>query len=139
MSLFYSNDVFHPQGHWPKNKQIDKLDPPGNASLNGIITSHETTTNALQQTFERMAYKSGPKVQAFTIGWQVVLETGNLDAYEMYSDTFTGPFPLSEQKGSLAYKVQLPDGWKIHKLCHKILLRPYTEDQYPSRQLLIRK
>ena len=36
-----------------------------------------------------------------------------------------GPFKILEQRGELAYKLEISDQWKIHPVFHVSLLEPY--------------
>lgn len=65
-------------------------------------------------------------------------DTRNLGGDGKYSIKFTGPFPVVDKVGTRAYKIQLPDRWKIQNVFHDMLLRAYSEDQDPARQELIK-
>jgi len=43
---------------------------------------------------------------------------------------FVGPFEVTKVVNSVAYKVKLPDKYKIHDVFHVSLLKPYLESQY---------
>ena len=40
-----------------------------------------------------------------------------------------GPFKILAQVGSLAYKVEIPDQWKIHLVFHTTMLTEYKETE----------
>ena len=41
---------------------------------------------------------------------------------------YDGPFPIIKRVGKVAYKVELPQGIKIHPVFHVSMLKPYRED-----------
>ena len=40
-----------------------------------------------------------------------------------------GPFEIEEVLGLVTYQLKLPETWKIHKVFHTTLLRPYKENE----------
>ena len=48
-----------------------------------------------------------------------------------------GPFKIEEVLGPVTYQLKLPESWKIHKVFHATLLRPYKENEvYEVEQVL---
>jgi len=45
-----------------------------------------------------------------------------------------GPFKILEQRGKLAYKLEISDRWKIHPVFHVSLLEPYRTSTRPARE-----
>ncbi|MCO5582477.1 hypothetical protein L7F22_036373 [Adiantum nelumboides] len=41
---------------------------------------------------------------------------------------YYGPFQVCDKINDVAYKLKLPESWKIHNAFHVILLRPYVGD-----------
>ena len=39
------------------------------------------------------------------------------------------PFEIEEVLGPVTYQLKLPESWKIHKVFHATLLRPYEENE----------
>ena len=40
-----------------------------------------------------------------------------------------GPFEIKDVLGPVTYQLKLPESWKIHKVFHATLLRPYKENE----------
>src|SRR5277367_6768563 len=47
-----------------------------------------------------------------------------------------GPFEIEEVLGPLTYQLKLPESWKIHKVFHATLLRPYVENEIHGENYL---
>src|SRR5713226_3188669 len=70
--------------------------------------------------------------KGFQVGDQVWLEGTNLRiAYptKKIVPRREGPFKIIEKVSRLAYKLQLPEQWKIHDTFHVHYLSPYTETE----------
>jgi hypothetical protein len=72
----------------------------------------------------------------FEVGANVLLRTTNLKL-RTAGDTSTttkllpkwvGPFEITQKVGEVAYKLDLPDSWRIHPVFHVSLLKPYLTD-----------
>ena len=40
-----------------------------------------------------------------------------------------GPFKIEEVLGPVTYQLKLPESWRIHKVFHATLLRPYRKNE----------
>ena len=44
------------------------------------------------------------------------------------SAKFVGPFLVVKEINKVAFKLKLPNNWKVHPVCHCSLLRPFIGD-----------
>jgi len=73
----------------------------------------------------------------FKVGDMVMLNAKNIPtkrpskklAPKLYS-----PFKILEQRGELAYKLEISDRWKIYPVFHVSLLEPYRTPTRPARE-----
>ena len=47
---------------------------------------------------------------------------------------FVGPFSVVRQVGPVAYELELPSSWKIHKVFHTSLLRPFRTSKWSTTE-----
>ena len=73
----------------------------------------------------------------FAVGDLVLLSTANLRVKFVLAKLqrkFVGPFTVLEKIGSLAYRLQLPNTWKIHNVFHVLSLRPWNQSLFSATQ-----
>lgn len=71
------------------------------------------------------------KPQHYEIGDKVMLSTKNLMAAQpkkKLSYKYTGPFSVADVIEAQAYRLQLPDHWRIHSVFHISLLESYYQN-----------
>jgi hypothetical protein len=114
-------------GYTPR---LHPMDPP--PSLNQHVEDRKQT--ALErhaqaiEAINRTAHQMPPP--QFKVGQEVWLEAKNLQLFYQtpkLAPKRHGPFHISKQVSPVAYQLQLPDAWKIHKVFHASLLTPYRE------------
>ena len=57
--------------------------------------------------------------------------TATRSQYSKLAKRFYGPFRIVQRVGPVAYKLELPESSRIHKLFHCSLLKPYTPSTTP--------
>src|ERR1700730_6376426 len=96
-----------------------------------MIKSHrEAALEALQQAQTRM--EKGTNYKPFHKGEKVRLEGTHLRLpYETMklAPRQYGPFKVAAKISDAAYRLELPDTWKIHDVFHASLLTPYKETE----------
>ena len=100
------------------------------AYRNDALAAHEL---ARHNMMERITSRFKP----FKIKDKVWLEARNLRTSgrpEKFKPKREGPFTITEVLSPLAYRLKLPERWKIHPVFHASLLTPYrsTEAHGPS-------
>ena len=82
----------------------------------------------MYKKFANAKRAKGPKVK--TDGW-VMLNAKNLKfkhGIKKLSPKFVGPFLVVKEINKVAFKLKLPNNWKVHPVFHRSLLRPFIGD-----------
>jgi hypothetical protein len=105
--------------------------------LQQITKNWASTQEALKCTQEKMIKET--KYAQFKVSEQVWLEGTHLKLpYETMkiASQHYGPFIIMEKISDIAYRLKLPEKWKIHNIFHMSLLTPYTETEKHSLNFL---
>jgi hypothetical protein len=100
---------------------------------------HDATRN-MELARDRQAHYANVHRRdlVFKEGEEVLLSTQNLKTPKgitpKLSSRYTGPFKIIEVVSPTAYKLQLPDTWKIHPVFHISLLKQYNSKDTSSSQ-----
>jgi RNase H-like domain found in reverse transcriptase/Integrase zinc binding domain/Chromo (CHRromatin Organisation MOdifier) domain len=128
-SPFFLNYGRHPRTPLTVDKPSSNV-PNTNTFMDELTKAHELAQLSLEQTADSMKLyadrkcKNFPKLRAGQMVYldMKILNTGQpskkLDVQR------TGPFPVLDQIGFVAYKLKLPLSWKIHPVFHVSLLQP---------------
>jgi hypothetical protein len=98
--------------------------------LQAIKNHREAAQKALQQAQARLIKET--KYKPFEEGEKVWLEGTHLRLpYETMklAPRRYGPFKVAAKISDVAYKLELPETWKIHNVFHASLLTPYKETE----------
>ena len=129
MTPFFANYSYHPQTELLKEPEAQN--PGANLYAHWMQMIHQQARQSLGKTREAMGryYNRKAKQQPdFKVGDLVMLNAKNIQtkhpskklAPKLYSH-----FKILEQRGKLAYKLEISDRWKIHPVFHVSLLEPY--------------
>ena len=131
-------------GYEPNIGAVPSLPPTTTASVADIIEHRELHLQSLKEHLaraqNRMKLVADSKRQdyQFSVGDKVLLKlqpyTQSTIAnrpYPKLAYKYFGPYTMLERVGSVAYRLQLPEGSLIHPVFHISQLKPYTEDYTP--------
>jgi hypothetical protein len=132
-SPFFLNYGFHPRTptslHIPRDSKVP-------AAAEFALFMQDCLSKAklcLQSAQDRIKaqYDKNKRDVSFEIGEEVMLSSKNLklSGCAKYIPRFVGPFKVSAKVGSLAYRLDLPQGWHIHDVFHASLLKKYIRRQ----------
>ncbi len=98
--------------------------------LEKIKESRTATLEALHKVQERQEGNTTPHFKEYQPGDKVWLEGTNLKRIEgipKLSPRQYRPFEVATKISHIAYRINLPEAWKIHNIFHTSLLTPYKE------------
>ena len=128
---FYLNYGFYPCTPADLTRDSDSILIEGvNQFVDRMKRNFSTATKFLHRAQDRMKGQADQKrrEQRFSSGDQVLLSTEHLNMknapIRKLKKRFVGPFFVVCQVGPVAYKLDLPEQWKIHNIFHASLLRP---------------
>jgi len=85
----------------------------------------------------RYYYRKAKQQPDFKVGDLVMLNAKNIrmkGPSKKLAPKFYSPFKILEQRGELAYMLEISDRWKIHLVFHVSLLEPYRTSTRPARE-----
>ena len=98
--------------------------------IKNLITSRDEALAAHELAWSRMAERIKSSFVPFKKGQMVWLDTHiKTNYYKKMAPKREGPFEIEEVLGPVTYQLKLPESWKIHKVFHATLLRPYKENE----------
>ena len=104
--------------------------PTGNQLAEERIKLMEQYRREAIDALQRAAGRIPEPSKIFTKGSQVWLEATHLKLPYQVSKLNPkryGPFPIAEVISPIAYRLLLPNNWRIHDVFHALLLTPYRE------------
>src|SRR5271170_7205419 len=136
-SQFYANYGFHPK--FTINLRSPSLSVPAAKALAETLRSHhddliESIKSAQNQ--QARYYDAKHKRVEFSVGDKVWLSSANISTQRLSKKLDwkrLGPFTITEQISTQAYRLQLLASMKIHSMFHVSLLKPYHPFTIPDR------
>jgi len=129
MTPFFANYGYHPQTEWLKKGEARS--PGANLYTHWMQTIHQQARQSLEKTRQAMGryYNRKAKQQSHCkIRDMVMLNAKNIRSKipsKKLAPKLYGPFTILEQRGELAYKLELSERWNIHPIFHVSLLELY--------------
>ena len=138
MTLFFANYGYHPKTEWLKESEAHHA----GADMYGhwMKMIHQKARESLDKTSEAMGryYNQHARQEPdFKVRDLVMVNAKNIRTKRpspKLAPRLYGPFKMLEQRGNLAYKLQISDRWKIHTVFHVSLLEPYRTSIRPARE-----
>jgi hypothetical protein len=138
VSPFFANKGYHP------TLQVSADPRPTNPSFdmaNSLSTLHTYLQEQIKITQDQTKAKVNPHrtpSPLYKVGDKVWLSAAHIKTArptKKLDDKFLGPFPISQQISSHAYKLELPHSMHlIHPVFHVNLLEPFHPNTIPHRQ-----
>ena len=134
---FYLNYGYEPVTPLHLIQDVDKVNLEGvnvfTSRMKKIFRMAMQEVHQAQQRQKRQADQKR-REQRFFSGDQVLLSTAHLQLknapVRKLRRRFVGPFFVVRQVGPVAYELDLPSTWKIHKVFHTSLLRPFRSSKW---------
>ena len=135
-SAFYLNYGFHPLH--PLQLLHSTTDSRVESVVSFVSRLQDTFDRAQQQLLrarEQMIQQEDQHRRAaeFQVGDVVLLSTRHIrfrNCPQKLQRRFVGPFEIIEKISRAAYKLKLPDTWKVHPVFHISLLKPWRESTW---------
>jgi Chromo (CHRromatin Organisation MOdifier) domain len=99
--------------------------------IKNLVTSREEALATHELARSRMAERIKSSFTPFKKGQMVWLDSRHpkTNYHKKMAPKREGPFEIEEVLGPVTYQLKLPESWRIHKVFHAVLLRPYQENE----------
>ena len=139
VSPFYANFGYHPR--WFNELQDGKASesPEGHRIAEDLSALHDYCKDSIAEANRQHSshYNRGRlAAPEFEIGDQVMLSMKNIGTVRpttKFDIRHSGPYTVLNRIGSHAYRLKLPDSFKIHDVFHVSLLSAYRQPTYPGQ------
>ncbi len=89
-----------------------------------------------QESYSIQANKSRIPGPDFKVGDLVMLNRKNIKTQRSklkFDAKFVGPFKITKKINDVAFRLELPQSWRIHNVFHKWLLEPIGNNPFPNQ------
>ena len=147
----YNNTIHSAHGHTPffasegrnpysgLNPRAKDTVPAATSFADQLVKVHEEVKAALERSKEEMKQvydRHRQDARDYAVGDQVWLEGTHLKSLrpsQALNDRRYGPFEILEKIGASAYRLQIPDTWKVHDVFNEALLTPYHPPAFDNQ------
>jgi hypothetical protein len=138
VSPFYSNLGMHPRKGGEPRREVKT--EAAEVFATRMKKTREEAQSALNKAAMEMAkYYDEHRAETpeYKVGDKVYLDGANITTdrpAKKLEDRRYGPFQITEKVGTRAYKLKLPQTWKIHPVFNVVKLRPYHPPETSVQQ-----
>src|ERR1700678_3729091 len=99
--------------------------------IKDLVTTREEALAAHELARSQIVEQIKSNFVPFKKGQLVWLDTRHIKTnyHKKMAPKHEGPFEIEEVLGPVTYQLKLPESWRIHKVFHATLLRPYRENE----------
>lgn len=130
-SPYFLHNGYHPRTPLAWSRPTESRSPTVQVMLNDMRSHMQRAYRCIQAAQDKMKSNADEHRRAvvFQPGDYVLLSTKNLNiqgGVKKLQPKYCGPFQVVSSIRDTAYKLKLPQRWKIHPVFHVSLLRPWT-------------
>jgi hypothetical protein len=138
-SPFFLDKGRHPKDGIQNQRQTSNV-PAADQWLENLRKARQSAKVAMEKAAavtERTRNRTTKPRTEYSPGQKVLLDTRHLQTVhgpKKLDPKYAGPFQVEKKIGRGAYKLKLPDDWKIHPTFNESLIKPYNNPKYESQE-----
>ena len=148
----YNNTVHSSHGHTPffasegrhpysgLNPRAKATVPAATAYIDQLVKVHEEVKAALDRSKAEMKEvydrhrQDAVDYQESDLVWLEGTNLKSLRPSQALNERRYGPFKILEKIGASAYRLEIPDAWKVHNVFNEALLTPYHAPVFENQE-----